>query len=83
MLDDNDCKVNAISYHPSGNYLASCGSNSLIYIWDLSTSKKIRTLEGHNGTINIVKFSKDGNTIISGGSDDKVIVWRNVFSETE
>lgn len=83
MLDDNDCKVNAISYHPSGNYLASCGSNSLIYIWDLSTSKKIRTLEGHNGTINIVKFSKDGNTIISGGADVKVFIWRNVFAETE
>jgi len=43
----------------------------------------VKTLEGHNGTINVVKFSKDGNTIISGGADDKVIVWRNVFAETE
>jgi WD40 repeat protein len=74
-------RVNAVSFHSSGNYLAACGNDTSVFIYSVSDLSIIKTLNGHTSSILDVKFSKSNNTIISGGADDKVFVWYNVFSE--
>jgi WD40 repeat protein len=49
--------------------------HTLILLWDLSTGKQLRALEGHIDNINDVEFSSDGRTLVSGSKDQTVRVW--------
>jgi WD40 repeat protein len=49
--------------------------HTLILLWDLSTGKQLRALEGHIDDINDVKFSSDGRTLVSGSKDRTVRLW--------
>ncbi|MDJ0606009.1 WD40 repeat domain-containing protein, partial [Microcystis sp. M53602_WE12] len=39
------------------------------------TGKEIRTLKGHDGSVNSVNFSPDGKTLVSGSDDGTIILW--------
>ena len=41
-----------------------------------SSSKSIRTLQGHTGGVYAVAISPDGEGIVSGSGDESVRVWR-------
>jgi len=64
-----------VSFSPDGNYLASGGQDGTAFIFDISTSKVIHTLNAHFLTIRAVKFSTDSTKLITC-SDDSTI---NVF----
>jgi WD40 repeat protein len=49
--------------------------HTLILLWDVSTGKQLRTLEGHIDNINDVGFSADGRTLVSGSKDQTVRLW--------
>ena len=53
--------------------LATSGSDNRIHIWQLSSSKKLGTLNGHTGTVSCLDVS--GNKIASGAYDTEVRVW--------
>lgn len=53
--------------------LATSGSDNRIHIWQLSSSKKLGTLNGHTGTVSCLDVS--GNQIASGAYDTEVRVW--------
>ena len=46
-----------------------------VHLWDASTGRHLRTLEGHTASVDSVSFSPDGNTIASGGWDDTIRIW--------
>ena len=54
-----------------------------IRLWDTTTGKRIRTLEGHTEGINSVVFSPDGKTLASGSEDDTLRVWDVHTGETQ
>ncbi|PPR07583.1 hypothetical protein CVT26_002256 [Gymnopilus dilepis] len=64
--------VYAISLFPDGGRIASCSLAGSIQIWDASTGKEIRNLEGRFCS---VAFSSDGCHIASGCSDNSIRIW--------
>lgn len=71
--------VNALSFHPSGNYLVTASSDSTLKILDLMEGRLLYTLHGHQGPATTVAFSRTGEYFASGGSDEQVMVWKSNF----
>jgi WD40 repeat protein len=59
-------EINAIEMSPDGNYMASASSDKNIMIWDLSTGKSIRKLQGFEWKVTSLKYSTDGKYIAGG-----------------
>ncbi|MEX2188033.1 MAG: serine/threonine-protein kinase [Pirellulales bacterium] len=67
--------VRSVAWHPDGKRLASAGDNGAIVIWDVDTSKPLRRLAGHKGTIHRIAWSPDGSQLVSAGRDGTVKMW--------
>jgi WD40 repeat protein len=80
-------QVNSVAFSPNGLQAISCSGeyegDSTVLIWDVTTGKKIGSLEdeGYFSVINCVAFSHDGRqAMASCGSgqdhpDGKIIIW--------
>jgi WD40 repeat protein len=44
-------------------------------VWDLATSRELRTLKGHTGYVADVGVTADGKRVVSGSDDHTVRVW--------
>ena len=81
------CKVPAHSgnrsyvlFHPHDKHLlASSGADGKILLWDVSGEepRRLRMLDGHQGSVRMLAFSHDGSRLASGGYHDSpaVILW--------
>jgi WD40 repeat protein len=56
-------------------YLATCGYDRLIKLWDVASGKEIHTLKDHSDAVYGVAFSPDGRLLASGSADRAVKVW--------
>jgi WD40 repeat protein len=61
--------------------LASGSVDNTIKLWDITTGKEIRTLQGHSSWVSSVSFSPDGKTLASGSGDNTVILWDVNFED--
>jgi WD40 repeat protein len=59
---------------PSG--VTPSPENCTIHLWNLLTRSLIKTLNGHQQTVNTVQFSSDGILLASGSADKTVQVWQ-------
>jgi WD40 repeat protein len=55
--------------------IASGDHKRQVVLWDLSTGKQLKTLEGHRSVVNAVAFSPDGRLLASGGKGRNIILW--------
>jgi WD40 repeat protein len=46
-----------------------------LFIWDLNSGERIKSLTGHEGTVMSVTFSSDGLQLLSGATDNTLILW--------
>jgi hypothetical protein len=60
----------------TGNRQIASAIGKTIQIWDLSTKKIARVLEGHSSVVSIVAFSIDGRLLASVSSDGMIHLWR-------
>ncbi len=67
--------ITALAVSPDGKTAASAGEDNKIFLWDLSTSKKMATFEGHKKSIWSLSFCSDGSLLASGSADQTVRLW--------
>jgi FOG: WD40 repeat len=67
----NDTELNFTAFSPDRKFLAACGYEGTIQLWDSTTNKPVRTLK-HPGGAYEVAFSTDGRLGSSGGGTVRV-----------
>lgn len=71
--------VAAITLSANGTLLAAAlgdrGQEASIHIWDVLSSKKVKSLPGHRGTVTQVCFSPAGKRLASCSTDTTALIW--------
>ncbi len=76
-LTDHTADVAGLEWSPDGRYLASCGLDCTIIIWDvLNCFKAIAKLEGHRGFVKGLAWDPLGVYLASQSDDHSLIIWR-------
>ncbi|MBW4623068.1 MAG: AAA-like domain-containing protein [Cyanosarcina radialis HA8281-LM2] len=73
-LEGHQDTVNAVTFSPDGQLIASASSDRTIGIWQ-PDGTLLQTLKGHWGAVYSVSFSPDGKTLISAGGDGIINFW--------
>jgi WD40 repeat protein len=53
-----------------------------VRVWDVTSSRELRVLRGHEGVVRSCAFSRGGEQVISSGDDGTVRVWDVTSGET-
>lgn len=73
-----DIKVkrsDTLAFSPDDTLLLSGLTAGKIEVWDLATSEKLTTLEGHRNGLSQLAISPDGKTMASVGGEGTILVW--------
>jgi WD40 repeat protein len=68
-------QVDGASFSPDGKLLAMTSLDQLLHLWDVATSHRLGTLQGHLHEVWDVAFSPDGKLLASGSKDRTVRLW--------
>jgi WD40 repeat protein len=74
-FDRTKHSVETLCFHPSGDVLASGGSDKTIKLWKVETGELIKTLEGHLQDIQSLSFHPSGDVLASGSLDETTKLW--------
>ena len=64
-----------VSWSPHDRWLATCGEDGFIKVWDVRTWSLKHTFSGHRGVVHRVAWSPDAASLASCGADGQVFVW--------
>lgn len=59
----------------SDKYFAGGNRNKLISVYDLTSGRKVKVLNGHSGDVAAISFSPDGKILASAGVDKNIVLW--------
>jgi RNA polymerase sigma factor (sigma-70 family) len=65
----------SLSFAPDSQTLASASSNKTVKLWDARTGQLLRTLHGHEKSVDQVVYSPDGSTLASASRDHSIKLW--------
>jgi WD40 repeat protein len=66
----------AVAFDPTGRVLASSSLvENVVRLWDVTTGRQLRVLEGHEAAVWALVFSSDGQRVASAGGDGTIRVW--------
>ncbi|KAJ8631977.1 hypothetical protein MRB53_025313 [Persea americana] len=74
-LEGDSESVTALALSPDDKLLFSASHSRLIRVWDLSSSKCIRSWKAHEGPVMRMACDSSGGLLATGGSDRKILVW--------
>jgi len=63
-----------IAFSPDGRRIAVVRDDA-VEIWDMDSTKCIKSFKGHDGSISALAFAPDGKSLVTGGSDTTLLVW--------
>ena len=75
LLTGHTDLVYTVAFSPSGNTLASGGSDGTVRGWNVRSGTLFETIEGHGGSVLSIRFSPDGSTLASAGTDKLIRFW--------
>ena len=64
-----------MAFSPDGRLLATASSDRTARLWDPATGECLRTLTGHDGSVNGVAFSPDGRLLATASDDKTARLW--------
>lgn len=69
--------VNGVRFSNCGSYLASCGQDSKVLLWNVfhEQNSNYGMLEGHENSVTEVCWSRDGDQLLSCSADKSLIWW--------
>ena len=70
---DNSLRCAAIS--ADGKWLAAGSNDKSVWVWEISTGKRIRTFDGLPGVVFRVNLSTDGSWLASACAGRHVLIW--------
>lgn len=63
--------VNGVTFSPDSKYIASCGDDSMVKIWDIDNRESLMDITVHSNRIDCATYSPDGKFIAIGAADSK------------
>ena len=67
--------LNAVSYSPCGQRIATGGEDCAVILWNAGTGKADIVLQGHLQCVTSLSFSANGARVASGSYDNTIRVW--------
>ena len=67
--------VNTVAFSPDSKILASGSEDGNLYLWDVETGRKLKTLTEDAKNIFSVAFSSDRKTLASGNAGNTIRLW--------
>jgi WD40 repeat protein len=75
IVDAHSDTIFGLDFSPDGKYIASCGADKFVKVFDVTTGSLVRTFEGHTHHVLAVSWRADGRVLASGGADNVIKVW--------
>jgi WD40 repeat protein len=70
-----ETEMESVALGPGARLAASGSSDKTVRLWDLTESRLVSTLEGHESDIGTISFSPNGRFLLSGSTDTTIRVW--------
>jgi WD40 repeat protein len=67
--------VEAVAFSPDGSLLATTSADATARVWNAASGKHLRTLTGHDYTVQAVAFSPSGVLLATASSDATARLW--------
>ena len=64
--------MRSVVFYPDAAIIESGYNDYRLILWDKSTGKLLKTLEGHTDYVRSMSFSPDGSIFFNGSNDYKV-----------
>ncbi|MDW8366915.1 MAG: hypothetical protein RMK49_13810 [Abditibacteriales bacterium] len=68
--------MTSVAFSPDGRHLASGSWDKTVLLWEVSSGRAVRRMEGHTSSVESVAFSPDGRHLASGSWDGTIRIWR-------
>jgi WD40 repeat protein len=75
LPDAHSDTVLGVEFSPDGVYLASCGADKFVKVFETATGSFVKAFEGHTHHVLGVSWRADGKVLASCGADNAVKVW--------
>ncbi|PKK54018.1 hypothetical protein CI102_1212 [Trichoderma harzianum] len=75
ILEGHTSSINAVSFSPDCQRLASASDDFTVLLWDANTGALLKSLTAHTSKVLSVAFSLNGERLASGSHDGRVCLW--------